>query len=185
MSTTTSEKPTFFWERRGPDETGHAAHDLGPALAALRRGQGREAGTVPEMWRYYRELGDGELSDELRAEHAALTVFGIHQQGQARRVHVPGRRIGESLRDLRLSGRYSDAAVDSRFTRAATATTALEVAHHLRGLVQQLNAAQVAGFDYTSLWHDLRRWDSAEHVGRVRRRWAGDYFRTTKTTPKN
>ncbi|MGL5864767.1 MAG: type I-E CRISPR-associated protein Cse2/CasB [Dermatophilaceae bacterium] len=177
---------TFYWEtasRRGPStdtETAeiHLAHQLGPALAALRRGLGREAGDVPQMWPFYRALGtDGRVTDRLRAEHATLALFGLHQQSQSASVHVPGRRLGQALGELRRSARYSEQALDSRFTQAATAESPGEAAYHLRGLIQQLKAAHIAGFDYTDLFRGLRAWDHPERRGRVRRIWAADYYR--------
>jgi CRISPR system Cascade subunit CasB len=172
-----------YWEKATARGAAHVAQELGPRLAALRRGLGREAGTVPQMWPFYRTLeADGRLTNRLRAEHATLALFGLHQQGQQAAVHVADRRIGESLGDLRRSGRYSENALDARFTQAATADDPVEVTYHLRGLVQQLKVAHVRGFDYTDLFRTLDAWAYPERRGRSRRRWAADYYRRGAAT---
>lgn len=161
----------------------HMAHQLGPALAALRRGLGREAGDVPQMWPYYRTLeATGVVTTRLRAEHATLALYGLHQQGQSTAAHVPDRRLGQALGDLRRSARYGEEALDARFTQAATAESPGDVAYHLRGLVQQLKAAHIVGFDYTDLFDTLRAWDHPELRGRARRRLAADYYRRVTAT---
>jgi CRISPR system Cascade subunit CasB len=161
-----------FWER---------AHngDLpdGADLAALRRGIGREPGSVPAMWPYYTTLDpEGHLTRQLRAEHVALTLFAVHQQSLPTPVHQAGIGLGKAVLALRDSEKFSPAAVDRRFAAAATATTLDEAAHHLRGLVRQLRQVQHGGFDYTQLWRDLVAWQSPDRVGRVRRRWGTQYF---------
>ncbi|XKK39593.1 type I-E CRISPR-associated protein Cse2/CasB [Nocardiopsis sp. ARC36] len=66
------------WERFSLTDS-----QAGRILADLRRGLGREAGDVPEMWTYYTTLDkDGRRTDALKAEHAALSLFGLHQQSQ-------------------------------------------------------------------------------------------------------
>ncbi|MBM6404834.1 type I-E CRISPR-associated protein Cse2/CasB [Phycicoccus sp. CSK15P-2] len=188
MSTQENERPPFYWERmsKAGDEM-HVAQQMGPDLAAFRRGLGREPGEVPGMWRFYTKLtADGRVTDALRAEHAALALFGLHQQGGGAPVHVNGRPMGAALHDLRSSPKYSEQAVDAHFARAATADEPGEVIYHLRGLVQQLKAANITGFDYTTLYFDLLAWHRTAEVGRIRRRWAGQYFqRPAATTGKD
>jgi CRISPR associated protein len=63
-------KPFYVWEQ--PLRRSRSKRDGidGAVLTALRRGIGLEAGTVPEMWPFYRELNDrGHLTHRLRAEH--------------------------------------------------------------------------------------------------------------------
>jgi CRISPR system Cascade subunit CasB len=181
-----SDVPHYWESAAAPDAGAHVAHRLGPDLAALRRGLGREPGTVPQMWPFYRTLDpDGRLTSRLRGEHATLALFGMHQQGQQAAVHVAGRRIGEALGELRRSARYSENALDTRFTQAATADDPVEVTYHLRGLVQQLKAARLRGFDYTDLFGTLDTWVYPERRGRARRRWAADYYRRATATTDN
>jgi CRISPR system Cascade subunit CasB len=161
----------MFWERAHKGDLPDGAD-----LAALRRGIGREPGSVPAMWRYYTALDhEGRLTARLRAEHIALTLYATHQQSLPAPAHYSGTGLGEAILALRCSGKFSPDAVDRRFNAAATATSLDEAAYHLRGLVRQLrNVPQ--SLDYTRLWKDLIDWQHPEHVGRVRRRWGAQYF---------
>ncbi len=176
----TGEAPgwAFYWLRHTDGEGGwRRVNDRPPGqdLAALRRGIGRPAGSVPQMWRYYTKLNeDGYLTAELNAEHVALTLFAVHQQSQPNPVHRAGVGFGAAARALRASGKFSEEAVDRRFAAAATATSVREVAAHLRGLVTQLRG--VHSLDYTELFRDLRGWQSPESRARIRRRWGSQYF---------
>jgi CRISPR system Cascade subunit CasB len=161
----------YFWERlpsgKSPD---------GADLAALRVGVGREAGSVPSMWRHYTMLtADGRLSTRLRAEHVALTLYAIHQQSQPTSVHRTGIGLGKAVHALRASEKFSPDAVDRRFNAVATATSLDECAHHLRGLVRQLRLIS-QGLDYTALVADLDGWQHPARIGRVRRDWGRQYF---------
>lgn len=163
--------PRFFWERFSALRTPEGAD-----LAALRRGIGREAGTVPEMWRFYTYLNaSGSLTKELRAEHLALTLFAIHQQSKTDLMHHRETGLGTALLALKRSGRFSEDALDRRFAAAATATSLTEIAVHLRGLVNQLRLISQP-LDYTKLVNDLTYWQSSNGSDIVRRRWGGQYF---------
>nr|MDT0661571.1 type I-E CRISPR-associated protein Cse2/CasB [Micromonospora sp. DSM 115978] len=167
----------YYWDRQ-VDADGKWRKDEPPGgdLAAMRRGAGREAGDVPEMWRFYSKLTrDGRRSRDLEAEHAALTLFAIHQQSKRRPMHRHGIGLGTAMRALRLSGKFSTEAVDRRFSAAATATSFPEVRLHLRGLITQLRTIDQP-LDYTQLCKDLSNWQSADQVSRVRRTWGGQYF---------
>jgi CRISPR system Cascade subunit CasB len=172
--------PTHYWERHTPgDGTWCQQHPLGPPgdeLAALRRGVGREPGDVPAMWPHYTQLrSDGRLTSALRAEHAALTLFAVHQQSQRWPAHRSGVGIGSAVLQLRRHKDLSPEAVDRRFAAAATATTISELHNHLRGLVTQLRTIS-HGLDYTQLFRDLHAWQVPDRVGSVRRRWGAQYF---------
>ena len=174
----------FLWERYTTEGSLNDAFDrAGGSLAALRRGSGREPGTVPEMWPFYSKLPEsGHLTRQLRAEHVCLVVYGLHQQGKAFSVHKPGVGLGDALRGLRLSDRFSVEAIDSRVARLATATQIDEIAHHLTSLVQLMKAAKAPiGFDYTRLFFDLVALQDELKSGPVRRRWGAAYFRPDNT----
>ena len=152
----------------------------GEELAALRRGAGREPGSVPGMWPFYTTLtADGHPSAALNAEHAALVLFAVHQQGRLEPVHRDGVGVGQALRQLNETQRYSAEAIDRRVTAAATAATLSELVVHLRGLVQQMRTAGTAGLDYTRLYRDLVDWQNPERLPGVRRRWGAAYFNWT------
>ncbi|NNM46440.1 type I-E CRISPR-associated protein Cse2/CasB [Knoellia koreensis] len=165
-----------YWERR-PEKGGGVPP--GQDLAALRRGVGAEPGSIPLMWPMYTTFRpDGSVSPELRAEHHALALFGVHQQSQTSPMHRPGVRLGEALRALRESGRYSESALDRRVAQCATADSLDEFAHHLRSLVTMLKTLpQPQGLDYTALTRDFLSWQRPHGRLRVRRRLGADYFR--------
>ncbi|MEH0933998.1 type I-E CRISPR-associated protein Cse2/CasB [Micromonospora psammae] len=166
-----------FWERDFPKTVPE-----GRDLAALRAGLGREPGSVPAMWPYYTRLRtDGWVTPELRAEHAALALFAVHQQSQSRLMHQPDIGLGWAVANLRRSDKFSAEAVDRRFGAAATATSFTEVVAHLRGLVSQLRALKPAQpLDYSRLVRDLCDWQHQDRVHSVRRRWGSQYFTIQK-----
>jgi CRISPR system Cascade subunit CasB len=171
----------YFWERHtAGDGTWGRSSDVpsGEDLAALRRGIGKEAGGVPEMWPFYTTLAaDGRLSDALRAEHLALTLFAVHQQSLSQPAHRSGVGFGSAMKSLRESEQFSAEAVDRRFTAAATATSLAELGVHVRGLITQLRGIRPQpGLDYTLLFRDLREWQWPDRVAAVRRRWGSQYF---------
>ena len=152
----------------------------GETLAALRQGIGREAGSIPAMWRYYSVASDypSRPSQELACEHICLTLFGLHQQSQrSRRMDQPGQSIATALRSLR-HGRYSGnpEALDRRVEAAATSSSITEFAYHLRGLIALLKRDDL-GIDYTFLYEDLKIFHFSDGAARVRRRWGRDYLR--------
>jgi CRISPR system Cascade subunit CasB len=178
--TETAPTRRFYWQRHtdGQGNWGGRGSPPGADLAALRRGIGREPGSAPEMWPYYTTLtADGAITQRLRAEHLALTLFAVHQQSQAQPVHRDGVGLGAAVLALRQSKKFSPEAVDRRFGAAATATSLNEVAHHVRGLITQIRGlVPQPGLDYTRLFNDLRSWQSTEWRTRVRRHWGSQYF---------
>lgn len=170
---TNPQRRRYFWEREHRDSLPD-----GKDLAALRGGLGRQAGEVPAMWRYYTTLQrDGEVSPRLRAEHAALCLFALHQQSQGNLMHFTGIGMGTAMAKLRIDDKFSADAVDRRFAAAATATSFAEVTAHLRGLVTQLRSLRKPQpLDYTRLCRDLRDWQDPDEVPTVRRRWGSQYF---------
>ena len=163
-----------YWARGHWDRG--AAVPPGADLSQLRRGAGREPGSVPGMWPFYTRLtGAGEVTAALYAEHVALTLFGLHQQSAGQLVHRSGNSVGAAAVALRRSGRYSEDAVERRMAASASASTLASLAVHLRGLVQQLSVANVT-LDYNRLMNDLVNWQTPAGAGSVRRRWGGDFY---------
>lgn len=172
-----------YWGRL-VDEHGQWRGDgaRGEDLAALRAGIDRDPGSVPAMWWFYTRLReDGWVTADLRAEHLALTLFGVHQQSRSRPMHHRGIGVGSALLALRRSGKFSPEAVDRRVTAAATATSLTEAGVHLRGLITQLRGIDQP-LDYDLLLRDLRDWQSPDRLGVVRRRWGGQYFAPAPAT---
>ena len=173
-----------FWHRYDPNNPAHAG-----VLATLRQGFDRPPGDVPGMWPYYVHLSEGgTLTRKLAAEHLALCMFGLHQQGIRTRVHATaqngrGPSFATALNRLRASGRFSEAALDARVSQAATAPDVTALAHHLRGLITMLKTLPTSQFNYDGLLDDLDAWQDPARVSHVRLRWGIDYMQHAETTP--
>lgn len=171
----------------------------GEDLAAMRAGLGREAGTVPALWPYYRApVNDwlarrGELSAEQHAEHAALALFGLHQQSKDQPMHRDGRSLGAAIRALRdhevqraLAQRRSadDGArpVDRLMDTVATATSLPVLLRHLRSTVPRLREISQP-LDYDRLARDLHDYQYPDRRTAVRRRWGLDYYGWSLSDP--
>ncbi len=168
----TPRRGRWYWETFSA-ENRYAHADL----AALRKGLGRRAGSVPQMWRFYRSVtSDGVTSSRLSAEHAALTLFATHQQSQHERMHQQRIGLGRAVRHLRDSGKHSAEAVDRRMDQVATAADVEELVGHLRGLVTVLRTIGQP-LDYTWLRSDIERWHDPQAQADIRARWGSGYFR--------
>ncbi|MFI6289530.1 type I-E CRISPR-associated protein Cse2/CasB [Streptomyces sp. NPDC051018] len=189
MSTTAQPDPAAptaarrrYWTRRvdgsGNWRTDHASgtamRSPGEDLAAMRAGLGREAGAVPELWRFYTSPIDGRVTPELEAEHAALSLYGLHQQSQSRPMHRPGISMGAALRTLHHSQRFSEEAVDRRVAATVHTTSVSALVYRLRGLITQLRAVEQP-VDYDQLLLDIQRWKSPGSRQQVRRGWGLAY----------
>jgi CRISPR system Cascade subunit CasB len=151
-------------------------------LAQLRKAITRGPGEIPELWHYYRIIIPNAESRDflpypgLAAEHAALGLFGLHQQSQqGKRMHDKEVSLGAALRHVKDSGKYSKDALDRRVTAAATATSTNELVQHLRRLITQLRSAQQP-LSYNQLVEDIYGWERPDQRKRIRRRWGAAYF---------
>jgi CRISPR system Cascade subunit CasB len=169
----------WYWSSFDP-KTGRAGADM----AKLRKGLGRDAGDVPEMWPYYKVVIPDQAAaagtrrtPELDAEHAALTLFAVHQQSQGTTMHSAEEHIGDALLKLRSSKQFAanPQALDERVNAAATASSVTELVHHLKGLVTLLRGQQLP-FDYTQLVDDIADWRWPSSRARIRRQWGAHYF---------
>jgi CRISPR system Cascade subunit CasB len=180
----TNDRPLRYWTQYvASDGTWSKKEGRPPGedLAALRAGLSREAGTVPALWPHYRSPVDdrlarrSEVSDEQKAEHAALALYGLHQQARSDPMHQPGVRLGQALRQLHRSGKFTQEAVDRRVNAAASATQVSALLTHLRGLITQLRTIGQP-LDYDRLLDDIRDWQRPDTRQRARRRWGLDYY---------
>lgn len=177
----------WFWTGFDPKD-----HNAGADTATLRKGLGREAGSVPELWRYYKVIvpdqvaAAGRITPDLAAEHAALTLFALHQQSQSTSMHKDGEHIGAALLKLRGSDQFTGNpdALDRRVGAAATATSVTELAFHLRGLITLLRGQQLP-LDYTQLAQDIADWRTSSGQARARRRWGAYYFAWNRASADN
>jgi CRISPR system Cascade subunit CasB len=160
-------------------------------LAGLRRGLGKPAGSIPEIWAITIGVVPEQLSwqrdEPSRAEHAshaALCLFALHQQSWPGRAHLPGVSFGTAVARLREAESRSADAVTRRFMAVATAVSIDEVLVHIRGLITQLRGIR-QGLDYARLADDLLGLLSPSTATPVRLAWGRDYYRVKadNTTP--
>ncbi len=143
--------------------------------------------TVPKLWPFYTITPDenanlerfGDVTAGQRAEHAALTLFGVHQQSQKILMHIPDVGLGSALRALRGHDKYSVDAVDRRVSAMVSSTSVSTLTYQLRGLVTQLRDIKQA-LDYNRLLRDLEDWHWPDRRQRVRTAWAQGYQRWEK-----
>lgn len=165
------------------------------SLAELRRCDPDEPGANPAVW----HLTLGDLPDALvgrgeeptaaeRAVHAALVLFGLHQQSHQDPTHRPGISLGRAVGQL-ARARSGDGTLDEstlkRFHQVALAPEFGQRLHHLRGLVLLLRAeVPTIALDYgllaVDLWHLA---DPRHDTSHVLNRWGRDlHFNPTPTT---
>lgn len=154
-------------------------------LARLRRGLGKQAGSVPEIW----EITVGAVPAELiwdrdepsraeQAAHAAMTLFALHQQSLAGPAHVPGVSFGSAVGRLASGDGPSKDAVTRRFMTVATAESADELLVHVRGLVTQLKGAR-RGIDYAQFADHVLDLLTPGLETAVRLAWGRDFYRVS------
>lgn len=161
-------------------------------LARLRRGLGKPAGSVPEIWDLTVGAVPAKLSwdrdEPSRAEqaaHAALTLYALHQQSMSSRVHVPEVSFGTAVRNLARGGTQSEEAVTRRFMAVATAESIDELLTHVRGLVTQLKKVEPpirGGLDYARFADDMLALLTPGREHSVRLQWGRDFYRTNTET---
>ncbi|WP_405889427.1 type I-E CRISPR-associated protein Cse2/CasB [Streptomyces sp. NBC_00133] len=166
--------------------TGGPKRPPGEDLAAMRSGLGSNAWQVPALWPHYRIPVDdrlarvGKVSPAQEAEHAALALYGLHQQSQDQPMHRPKVGFGQALRAVRTSGRFSEEAVDRRMEGLASATSVPVLVYRLRGSVEQLRTIKQP-LDYTQLMKDIAAWHRPQSRLRVRRNWGLGYYGRSRT----
>lgn len=167
------------------------------AVARLRRGVGRQATELPDLWglvgieqfqqAYFDQLGApaGERT-ALRAEraaHVAVTLWALHQQSnRAMSMHVSGGlSMGAAVRRL-MAGSDSDEPIRKRLVRAGTATTLDVLAQRLRDLVVLLRAAEIP-LDYGLLAEQLDQWQRPGGPSQVRQAWGRSFHAQRAASP--
>lgn len=159
------------------------------ALARLRRGLGKPAGSVLDIVEFTHADEFAGTRDEPTfaetAAHLSMTLYALHQQSQGRPMHQGGHPLGRSIRALIPAARgekYTEDSVAKRFAMLGTADSPGELTHHLRSMVQLLRAGGVP-LDYGQLAADLFNWQRPGSAASVRLRWGRDFHRTPKQNP--
>ena len=141
-------------------------------LAELRRGVGRQPGDLPALWGALladmpeQLQGSNGPSKAEWAVYTALTLFALHQQGEAGvSMNQPGRTLGGAVRQLAektAAGQdWTESSVLRRFNALATA-------------------------DYPQLAEDLYQYQFVDGAPNVRLRWGRDlYASPTEKTKEN
>ena len=164
-------------------------------LAELRRGVGRQPGDLPALWGALLadmpeqlQGSDGPSAAEW-AVYTALTLFALHQQGEAGvSMNQPGRTLGGAVRQLAVSSvaagqDWTESSVLRRFNALATADSMPEVSHHLRGMIQLLRREKIP-LDYPQLAVDLYRLQFVESAPNVRLQWGRELYTIEKSEQK-
>jgi CRISPR system Cascade subunit CasB len=155
------------------------------ALARLRRGLGKPAGSVNDILQYTvadEFIGHGAGDEPTAAEnaaHIALTLYALHQQSQSERMHQRGWGLGRAVRRLHPDEPgVPPNPVLRRFQVLGTSDSLDELVHHARGMVQLLRAKQVP-LDYGLLADQLVTWQRPAGASVVRLWWGREFYRTT------
>ncbi|MFJ8313336.1 MULTISPECIES: type I-E CRISPR-associated protein Cse2/CasB [unclassified Streptomyces] len=162
------------------------------ALARLRRGVGKGAGTVPDLWGLvdtadlYTPTGGGE-AETVRAEeavHTALTLWAVHQQSRRTAMHRSGgHELGAAVRALMPRGEI-DEPLRKRFVRAGTAASMPMLSLRLREIALLLRQQDIA-LDYALLADQLHTWARPGGAAAVRSAWGRSFhaYRTQADRP--
>ncbi len=184
----------------GPWQEGYL-HDRSQAVAALarlRRGAGREAGEMPDLWSLIdtdalytpatgtRALGEQELVRAENALHAALALWAFHQQSRGTPMHRRHTRerpggLGAAVRRL-MPADGIDEPVRKRLVRAGTAPDLVSLTQRLRDIVALLRREDIP-LDYALLAGQLYCWQWPDGPAAVRRRWGRSFHEQRRPRP--
>lgn len=147
------------------------------ALAALRRGLGKEPGEAPDVFPVLLPiLPEGQLSrwDE-RIAYLVASLFALYPDAppwpESSRAHWQ-RNLGASLRQL--ADQTDSEGPERRFV-ALLNSDVDDLPHHLRGIIALLKSAKSpVPVDWVRLIWDLRGWSNPER--RVQKDWAGAFW---------
>ena len=155
-------------------------------LAKLRRGIGRQPGSMPDIWDFtldnlpkeYISQYDKPTAGEWAA-HMSLTLFALHQQGndiKQNRMSEAERSLGSAVRQLvNKRGVVSEDAIKRRFDTVVTSDSPEELAYHLRGLINLMKSEKIP-LDYPQLAEELLKFQNPDRRDSVRLRWGQDYY---------
>ncbi|MGY1583837.1 type I-E CRISPR-associated protein Cse2/CasB [Streptomyces sp. MN13] len=160
------------------------------ALARLRRGAGRDAAELPDLWTLIdtsplhermagvRPLSERELVRAEDALHTSLTLWALHQQSRSTRMHRPHTAqhpagLGAAVRRLMPTDGI-DEAIRKRLVRAGTAPDLTALSQRLRDLVVLLRREEIP-LDYGLLAGQLYVWQWPQGADAVRREWGRSF----------
>jgi CRISPR system Cascade subunit CasB len=200
MTTHHTDPPALPARRRkplGPVGTTVAAHiqrlqngyrhdrpDAVAALARIRRGAGKPAGAMPDLWgltgteQLYANITDWSETRTCQAEDAiyiAVTLWALHQQSHVGAdMHVAGGpELGSAVRRL-MPDTEMDEPVRKRFVRAGAAPSVAVLAQRLRELVTLLRREAIP-LDYGLLGDQLFQWQQLNGQTDIHRSWGRSF----------
>lgn len=154
-------------------------------LANLRRGVGRKPGELPALWgAFLQDLPEeltsrsGNPSKAEWAVYTAITMYALHQQGQAEPMDKEGIRMGSALRGL-IRSEEDEERIRRRFNIMASARDMEALSYNLRNIVQLLRSEGIP-LDYALLAGDLYDYQYEDSEDSVRLRWGQDFYRIRK-----
>lgn len=198
--TTTTAPPTprqrverLAGERIAAFQRGYLANEsyFVAALARLRRGAGKEAGRLPDLWSLVDisplhepcegayELNERELARAEDALHTALTLWALHQQSRRDAgMHQwdsrgKPRGVGAAVRRMMKPGEI-DEPLRKRLVRVGSAPDLPTLAQRLRDIVLLLRRDQLP-LDYALLAGQLYDWQRPGGPDHVRREWGRSF----------
>jgi CRISPR system Cascade subunit CasB len=138
------------------------------ALALLRRGLGREPGTVPEMYSFVVPW----VPENRYAEDAAFLVaplFALHPQSGGQKT------LGASFAHIP----DASESIEQRFTTLLNCHRD-DLADHLRQAVSLLRSKEIP-VNWRQLLQDVLGWDHESRF--VQRAWAREFWRAVERSP--
>ncbi|MFE9387572.1 type I-E CRISPR-associated protein Cse2/CasB [Streptomyces sp. NPDC007025] len=168
------------------------------ALARLRRGAGREAGQLPDLWDLVdtaplhdvpegaRPLSERQLVCAEDALHTAMTLWALHQQSRPAGIHQPGNRshqrgLGAAVHRMMQQSEVNEP-LRKRLVRAGTAPDLTALAQRLRDIVVLLRREDIAQ-DYALLAGQLYTWQQEGGADTVRREWGRSFHAWHEPAP--
>lgn len=148
-------------------------------LAQLRQAVDEAPGVNPDVWQIVLEVLPeqfiGSRDQPTKGEwaaHLALTLYGVHQQGNTKPMHELGVSFGTAMGGL-MRDRPS---AKSRYDALLTASHFAGRRNYLRSLTGLLSTDGIP-VDHGRLALDLFRLQSADHKNSVVRTWGRDFYR--------
>lgn len=190
-----SEERRFVWEQYRQVTADHERHRL---LVIARKATATPPGSVVEVWPLYTSTAQAAIA----AEHVTIGIWGTHQQGAPKSVHVATTAENpwplnfggacRSLFDIQFStdpqvrSPIDTMANDTISKRLAVLSRTDEVdiaAAHITSLVRLMRSTGThIGFHYDDLYWALRNWASPDKRTSTMHHWSRSYFRA-KTPP--
>ncbi|MFC8270138.1 type I-E CRISPR-associated protein Cse2/CasB [Streptomyces cinereoruber] len=160
------------------------------ALARLRRGAGKPAAQLPDLFdlidpqplhaarRNGRPFSENELARAEDALYAALTLWALHQQSRGTGMHQTHRRerprgLGAAVHRLMPANDIDDS-LRKRLVRAGNAPDLTALAQRLRDIVTLLRREDIP-LDYALLAGQLYQWQWPGGPDRVRITWGRSF----------